>query len=206
MISKVKRFYGMSDIAIDKIRDCKKCTICQYRKSVVIGRSNLINEKAESSFKFNEAIEIVFIGEAPGRSEDLLEYPFVGASGRLLNFLIKKTIDKIREENPEFVEPTYFITNTIFCRPTDENYGDNREPTNEEILNCSPNVMTVIKSLNPKQIIFIGKTAESAYKREFRTGKSIQHPSYILRNGGVNSAAFFDNVMRLHDIILTIKE
>jgi len=206
MISKIKRFYGISDLSIDKIRNCKKCSICRYRKSVVIGRSNLINEKAEMSFKFDKYIEIVFIGEAPGRSEDLLGYPFVGASGKLLNLLIKRTIDKIREENPEFIEPTYFITNTIFCRPTNENYGDNREPTKEEILNCSANVMTVIKSLKPSQIIFIGKIAESAYKKEFRTGKSIQHPSYILRNGGVNSAVFFDNVMRLNDIISTIKE
>lgn len=206
MINKVKKFYGLSEIEIDKIRNCKKCTICQYRKNVVIGRSNLIDNKMEFAFLFKDTVDILFIGEAPGMSEDLLGFPFVGASGRLLNILISKTVNEIKKEFVDFEEPVYFITNTILCRPCDEKRGDNREPTKEEILNCSPNVMQIVKSMKPKQIIFIGKVAENAYKREFKSAKSIQHPSYILRNGGVNSAVFFDNLNRLKEIFLTVKE
>lgn len=128
------------------------------------------------------------IGEAPGQEEDLNGEPFVGASGKLLDKMLK-TAGLKRDD--------IFITNVVRCRPP-----DNRPPDDEEITACKTWLWKEIKVVQPLVIVTMGKTAAKLLlngKSTFAIGKvvgkpqklaylseeqiivPIFHPSYLLR-------------------------
>ncbi len=115
-----------------KIRQCKKCSLWKTAKNAVPGEG-LANAK------------IIFIGEAPGRQEDLIGRPFVGRAGKLLNQLLNTA--NIKREN-------VFITSVIKCRPP-----KNRKPKPNELKNCHMWWQKQIEIINPKKIIILGKAA-----------------------------------------------
>jgi DNA polymerase len=84
----------------------------------------------------------MFIGEAPGYSEDLKGKPFVGEAGKFLDTLLEEA-DLSREK--------VFITNIVKCRPP-----NNREPSTEEIKTCSPYLDRQIRIIKPKIIVTLG--------------------------------------------------
>jgi len=86
--------------------------------------------------------DILFIGEAPGRQEDLSGRPFVGQAGKLLETLLRG-IGLRREE--------VFITNVVKCRPP-----NNRDPKEEEVRACSAHTQAIIKLIEPKVIVTLG--------------------------------------------------
>ncbi len=86
--------------------------------------------------------DILFIGEAPGRQEDLSGRPFVGQAGKLLEALLK-SIGLKREE--------VFITNVVKCRPP-----NNRDPREDEIRACSTHTQAIIELVKPKIIVTLG--------------------------------------------------
>ena len=92
--------------------------------------------------------KIMFIGEAPGRDEDLQGIPFVGKAGQLLNKMLS-AINLKREE--------VYITNVINWRPP-----ENRTPTDEEILNFLPFLQEQIDIVNPDFIFLLGGVAAKA--------------------------------------------
>jgi len=98
--------------------------------------------------------KIMFVGEAPGKEEDLSGRPFVGRSGKFLTELIKKA--GLKRE-------ACFITSVIKHRPP-----KNRKPKKEEISICFPYLESQIKLINPKKIVLLGQTAFSAF---FSAGK-----------------------------------
>lgn len=113
--------------------NCQKCpALCQSRTQVVFGSGNPL-------------AEVLFIGEAPGASEDRQGIPFCGMSGKILNDLLA-AISFPREE--------IFITNTILCRPE-----NNRNPTKEEVENCRKRLDKLISIMKPKIIVTIGNFA-----------------------------------------------
>jgi len=81
----------------------------------------------------------MFIGEAPGETEDKLGIPFVGKSGKLLRTAVGND--------------NYFM-NAVKCRPP-----DNRKPLNDEIEACLPHLIDEINNIKPEIIVFVGKTA-----------------------------------------------
>lgn len=85
---------------------------------------------------------LMFIGEAPGRSEDEAGRPFVGAAGKLLTQLLEA--NGINREE-------VFITNVVKCRPP-----DNREPLEDEIMSCAPFTNSIIRLINPSIIVTLG--------------------------------------------------
>ncbi len=87
----------------------------------------------------------MFIGEAPGRQEDLTGRPFIGRAGELLNRLLK--IAQIKREN-------VFITSVIKHRPP-----KNRQPQKPEIKACKIWWQKQIEILKPKLIILLGRVA-----------------------------------------------
>ena len=87
--------------------------------------------------------ETLFIGEAPGFSEDVQKRPFVGRSGQLLNVMIESLGWK-RED--------VYITNIVKRRPP-----DNRDPLPEEIGAYSPYLMKQVEIINPKIIATLGR-------------------------------------------------
>jgi len=112
--------------------------------------------------------KIMFIGEAPGETEDRLGIPFIGKSGRLLR-------TAVGEDN--------YFTNAVRCRPP-----GNRKPLDDEIEACFPHLKNEIDNIKPKVIVFIGKTAYSLHDRLSKLYPEIHyaffyHPAYALRKG-----------------------
>jgi DNA polymerase len=89
----------------------------------------------------------VFIGEAPGYSEDLKGNPFVGDAGKFLDTLL---------EEANLLRDSVFITNIVKCRPP-----NNREPSTEETKTCSPYLDRQIRIIKPKIMITLGNHSTS---------------------------------------------
>ncbi len=122
------------------VAGCTRCGLCRNRTKTVFGVGD---EKAKW----------LFVGEGPGRNEDLQGEPFVGPAGKLLdNMLI--AIGVRRGVNT-------YIANVVKCRPTDEN-GRDRAPTPQEVAACMPYLQRQIALIQPTVIVALGKTAALA--------------------------------------------
>ena len=126
----------MSSKSLEQVRNqvisCTKCELCKTRNNSVPGKGN-----------YNS--EIIFIGEAPGRSEDKAGEPFVGAAG-------KKLSDAL--EYAGISRDSIYITNVVKCRPP-----SNRIPTQEEKESCKKYLELEISLIKPKVICIMGNTA-----------------------------------------------
>ena len=120
-----------------KFADCSRCPLAtQGRNQVVFGIGN-------------PNAEIMFIGEGPGRDEDLKGEPFVGRAGKLLTKIIE-AMGLTREE--------VYISNTVKCRPP-----NNRTPLPSESDTCINHIlMKEISIIKPKVICALGATAAQA--------------------------------------------
>src|SRR3954452_4325155 len=93
----------------------------------------------------NADAELMFVGEAPGKNEDLQGKPFVGQAGQLLDRLLNE-IGMARSQG--------FVANVLKCRPP-----GNRDPLPEEIEECKPYLMRQIELIEPKMICTLGNFA-----------------------------------------------
>jgi uracil-DNA glycosylase len=117
------------------VRGCPLCKLARTRKNAVPGEGQI-------------SAKIMFIGEAPGRSEDEKGKPFVGAAGRILDNVLKKAgIERSQ----------VFITNIVKCRPP-----NNRVPEEDELIACRPYLDRQIAMIKPKVICILGRTAYSS--------------------------------------------
>ncbi len=119
------------DAITREIESCKKCPLHETRHHPVPGEGSL-------------NAEVMFVGEGPGRQEDLTGRPFVGAAGRLLDFLLKG-INLSRKD--------VFIGNVVKCRPP-----NNRTPFATEVEACKPYLYAQIAIIQPKVICTLGNT------------------------------------------------
>ncbi len=117
---------------VTAIKSCRKCRLAENRRNAVPGEGNL-------------DATILFLGEAPGRMEDLEGRPFVGAAGRLLNRLLEGI--GLRRED-------VFITNVVKCRPP-----NNRDPKEDEVETCRPFTEAIIRLVSPRVIVTLGNHA-----------------------------------------------
>jgi DNA polymerase len=125
------------------------------------------------------------VGEAPGKSENLRGLAFIGPSGRILDYGIKRAL-----ELEGIKDIKYYITNVVQCRPTNAIGGPNREPTEEEALTCQQNLERIYLMVKPKEVIFLGAIAAKFCGKLWPGSIKLHHPAYILRKGGVASAEF----------------
>lgn len=158
----------------------------------------------------NPEAEIMFIGEAPGKKEDELGKPFVGAAGKFLEEMLA-TIKMKRED--------VYIANVCKCRPP-----ENRDPLPEEIETCWPWLEKQIEIINPKLIITLGrhslgrffplmKISEvhgKAFRREFpnlgsRVFYALYHPAAALYNGSMRETLIKD-FKRIPKVLEKIKK
>jgi DNA polymerase len=155
----------------EEIGDCQRCKLSQGRKNIVFGVGN------------SEA-RLMFIGEAPGKDEDIQGEPFVGEAGMLLTRLIEKM---------GFKREDVYIANIIKCRPP-----LNRDPEEDEIGTCRSFLDKQIEIIAPEFIITLGRIALmtlmnnnkiriTAARGNFFEYKGIPvmptfHPAYLLRN------------------------
>jgi len=139
---------------------CTKCPLHEFRTNVVHFRGSL-------------PCEVLFVGEAPGESEDALRYPFVGESGAELDSLICQ----IQGARGDF---TYGITNIVACKPVFE--GCIREPKADEAKTCQPRLEEIIELCEPSLFVTLGKVAQRFIPRSpDRLISQVVHPSFIIR-------------------------
>lgn len=122
--------------ALDDLRiaaeTCTACRLAETRTKVVFGVGA-------------PDADLLFVGEAPGRNEDLQGIPFVGAAGRLLDTLMAEVgIDRERS----------YIANVLKCRPP-----DNRDPRPDEIDLCKGFLRAQLDLIDPQVVVTLGNFA-----------------------------------------------
>ncbi|NUN95463.1 MAG: uracil-DNA glycosylase [Candidatus Omnitrophica bacterium] len=155
----------------EPLRTCEACRLCSGRTHLVYGVGN-------------PDTALMFIGEGPGRDEDLQGEPFVGRAGQLLTEMITKGL-RVRRED-------VYIANVVKCRPP-----ENRAPQPDEMEACLPNLIRQIEIIQPKVIVTLGAIPAKALLKDstgitrlrgnWRAFKGIPvmptlHPAYLLRN------------------------
>jgi len=117
----------------EQIKKCRLCRLCELGATQAVPGDGNFNA------------QVMFIGEAPGRDEDKMGKPFVGAAGKFLNTMLE-AIGLKRED--------VFITNIVKHRPP-----ENRDPLPDEIEACWPYLEEQIKIIKPKLIVTLGRHA-----------------------------------------------
>ena len=146
----------------------------------------------------NTEAAVMFVGEAPGREEDLQGLPFVGRAGQLLDRMLAAI---------QLDRDTAYITNIIPWRPP-----GNRTPTPLEIELCRPFIERHIELVNPKLLVFMGNVSTKSLLHtqrgilsfrgtwsRYKTGDSTEipalptlHPAYLLRNPAHKRLSWID--------------
>ena len=153
------------------IGDCRRCKLWSGRTHLVFGVGN---PKAK----------LMFVGEGPGRDEDLQGEPFVGRAGQLLTDIITKGMGLKRED--------VYIANVVKCRPP-----ENRNPEPDEVASCEPFLKKQVDLVKPEIIVALGKFAVQTLLQSKVPITRIRgnwysyhgiklmptlHPAYLLRN------------------------
>jgi DNA polymerase len=159
----------------EEIGDCRRCGLSKERIHIVFGEGS-----ADA--------KVMFIGESPGKEEDIQARPFVGEAGQLLIRLI---------ERMGFKREDVYIANIVKCRPP-----MNRDPEEEEVAVCFRFLQRQIEIINPKAVMSLGKISSHALlggdaplskfsisriRGRFYEYNGIPlmptfHPAYLLRN------------------------
>jgi DNA polymerase len=171
--------FGLTDVdggsALQSVRvDLGDCTRCKLHR---LGRRQIVFGVGSPH------AALMFIGEAPGRDEDIQGIPFVGRAGQLLTKMIE-AIGLRRED--------VYIANVIKCRPP-----ENRNPDPDEVAACEPFLFRQVETINPAVIVALGtfaaqallKTQDSISRLRGRVYKyggaqliPTFHPAYLLRS------------------------
>ena len=152
------------------IGDCNRCKLHEGRTRLVFGEGS-------------PRARLLFVGEGPGRNEDIEGRPFVGEAGKLLTRIIENGMGLARKD--------VYICNIVKCRPP-----KNRDPEKDEITNCIPFLKRQISIIQPDVICALGRVAGQAmlggdFKISRQRGKwftymgiplmPTYHPAYLLR-------------------------
>ena len=172
-----------------QVQNCHLCELSKSRRKVVCGEGD-------------PHADLLFIGEAPGATEDSSGKPFVGRSGELLTKMIENVLQVSRSD--------VYITNIVKCRPP-----NNQVPTPSQAHTCQPYLLKQIELIKPKLIVTLGATAyhfltgdETAiskvrgtlHKQNGYTLIPTYHPSYLLRNPSAKKEVFED-LLKVKDLM-----
>ena len=163
-----------------EIRECQECPLGATRTKFVFGVGN-------------PAADLVLVGEAPGRQEDLQGEPFVGQAGKLLDKMLA-AIGLSRRE--------VYILNVLKCRPP-----ENRDPRPAEVDQCQPYLNRQLSIIRPRLIVALGRVAARTLLKIDESLKNMRgrifnyegielmvtyHPAALLRNSGFKPNAWVD--------------
>lgn len=166
-------------------RACTACRLAETRTNVVFGVGS-------------SASGLMFVGEGPGRDEDLKGEPFVGRSGQLLDRLVLEELGLRRD--------AFYIANVVKCRPP-----GNRDPLDDEVAACSGFLAAQVELVDPRVLVTLGKVATRVLLRTDEAISSLRgrthewhgrvvvptfHPAYALRGGGVVVAQLRADLVR----------
>lgn len=175
------------------VSTCTRCALSKTRTQPVFGQGN-------------PNAKLMLIGEAPGFYEDQQGLPFVGASGQLLNNILKAI---------QLNRMDVYIANILKCRPP-----NNRDPQAEEIAACANYLIQQIQFIQPKHIVALGRIAAHYLLQTTQSLESLRgrnqhspilnqnilvtyHPAYLLRNPKDKAKAWKDWQM-IRDQLLAI--
>jgi len=173
-----------------QIQDCQKCELGKSRTSFVFGVGN-------------PNADIVFVGEAPGKDEDLQGIPFVGRAGKLLDKILL-AIQLTRDD--------IYILNVLKCRPP-----NNRDPLPSEVELCETYLKRQLEIIQPKLIVCLGRVSGKTLLRlDLPLGKMREnvysyngidtivtyHPAALLRNSNFKKPTW-DDFQKIRDHYLT---
>lgn len=178
-----------------KIKQCVLCRLHESRTVAVPGDGRINN------------LDLMIVGEAPGRNEDLAGKPFVGSGGKLLDSILKEASLNRSE---------VYITNIVKCRPP-----ENRKPKSDEVEICTSNYLEKqIELLKPKLICTLGATALEYFTGEtnmaqnhgklFRSKNGLAifptyHPAAIFRSRALRDVLQND-IMKIPSTLKKVKE
>jgi DNA polymerase len=161
---------------VQRWKDCRLCSLCDKRSRVVLYRGQL-------------PCDVLFVGEAPGRSEDSLGEPFVGPAGLLLDNdldppgIIQRAA--LRESGLRLG-----FGNLLACIPLDQDGDKVEEPPDDSVKACSERLLELVDLARPKVIVTVGACArdwlDPSYIHSIKVDRDIprvhmDHPAYILR-------------------------
>ncbi len=138
-MNKDERFERMVKLRT-QIAGCQRCRLHATRTNTVPGEGSL------------EA-KIMFIGEAPGRNEDMQGKPFVGRAGDVFDKLLASI---------ELTRNDIYLCNILKCRPP-----ENREPLSDEVHSCVGSLDIQITIINPQVIATLGRYATTYILQKF---------------------------------------
>lgn len=171
------------------IGDCQRCKLGKTRTNLVFGIGN-------------PDAKILFVGEGPGKDEDIQGEPFVGRAGQLLTDIITKGMKMQRED--------VYICNVVKCRPP-----ENRNPEPDEVDSCEGFLIKQLEIIKPEVIVALGTfAAHTLLKTElpisqlrgrfhdYRGTKLMPtyHPAYLLRNPEMKKEVWEDIKMVMAEI------
>lgn len=145
---------------------CQRCPLHERRTNVVQCRGQL-------------PADLVFIGEAPGVSEDVLGFPFTGPAGKYLDRLIADNV------------PARFrvaIVNVVACIPVADS-GGTRPPKKTEAKACQPRLDALLDIAKPRLLVTLGATAKRFVPERGIPVVNLTHPAAILRKSHDNPEA-----------------
>lgn len=173
---------------------CVRCPLSHGRTNVVFGVGD-------------QRAELMFVGEGPGREEDLKGEPFVGRSGQLLDRLVWEEMGLTRDR--------FYIANVVKCRPP-----NNRDPLPQEIESCRPYLDAQLEAIDPEVVVTLGNfatkvlmgTAEGitrlrgrSYPYNGRVLVPTYHPAAVLRSGGEAMAQMRADLIRAKEALVATK-
>ena len=172
----------------ESVKDCQACALGKSRTKLVFGAGNT-------------DARLMFIGEAPGRNEDLTGIPFVGRAGKLLD----KILNAMRLSRDEI-----YIANILKCRPP-----NNRDPLPEEEEVCISTLMKQMDIIQPEIICCLGRIAAQVLLGNKMTMKQLRtldhkfrgiplvptyHPAALLRNENLKKPTW-DDMLKICDYL-----
>lgn len=157
---------------------CTDCDLCATRHKVVLFRGRV-------------PCDILYIGEAPGETEDMLGSPMEGPTKTIMHGIHTDVTDALG-----LGTLSYAITNTIACRPP-----NNRDPNATELRACRERLQQFLYIAKPKLVVLAGGVAaKQAHVFSSMKVAEIPHPSYIKRmeqdNQSVRAELLYRNAVR----------
>ena len=164
----------------EEVIKCTKCELSETRTNSVPGKGNFKSD-------------VIFVGEAPGKNEDMKGEPFIGVAGNKLSTAL---------ESAGISRNEVYITNIVKCRPP-----KNRDPLPTEVKECEPYLLHQINLIKPKLIVALGRVAGMTLLNVDNSLKSMRgqihdyngtklivtyHPAALLRNPNWKPEAWKD--------------
>lgn len=158
---------------VERWKDCTRCPLHSQRNRIVIAKGKL-------------PCDVVFVGEAPGESENALGLPFVGPAGILLDRIVQNALEHVYPDEAPPVRIAY--TNLVLCFPAIAKARGDNEPEKNEILACRERLVEFLDLCRPRLIVAVGKLSWEylpeqwiAYREPRPSMVSITHPAAVLR-------------------------